>query len=164
MPRTFIAPKSSRRIERLVIHCSATPNGRPHTARDIDDWHRQRGFERREGDKERHNPNLSSIGYHWVIRLDGIIETGRHPNEIGAHAQGFNSRSLAVCMIGTDKFTREQWEALKALVEDFQQTYPNEQYHVVGHRNLKGVKKECPGFNVRAWRDGGMQPLDGHII
>jgi len=38
----------SRQINTIVIHCSATPNGRWTTAPDIDRWHDDRGFERRD--------------------------------------------------------------------------------------------------------------------
>ena len=68
--------KSKRTIKYLVIHCSATPEGRPHTAKDIDLWHRQRGF--------------NEIGYNYVILLDGTIEQGRDVDKIPAHVEGHN--------------------------------------------------------------------------
>lgn len=43
----------------IIIHCSATRAGQDITAADIDCWHRARGF--------------WSIGYHYVIRLDGTM-------------------------------------------------------------------------------------------
>ena len=46
----------------IIIHCSATRAGQDFTAADIDRWHRQRGFR--------------SIGYHFVVRLDGTVEPG----------------------------------------------------------------------------------------
>ena len=60
--------KSTRQIKYLVVHCSATPEGRNHTAKDIDLWHRQRGFD--------------GIGYNYIIRLDGTVEEGRDVNKI----------------------------------------------------------------------------------
>ena len=78
--------KSSRNIRYLVVHCSATPEGRDHTAKDIDLWHRQRGFE--------------GIGYNYVIRLDGTIELGRDVNKIPAHVEGHNKDSIGICYIG----------------------------------------------------------------
>ena len=52
-----------RKITLIIIHCSATRAGQDFTAADIDRWHRQRGFR--------------SIGYHFVVRLDGTVEPGR---------------------------------------------------------------------------------------
>ena len=65
----------------IIIHCSATRAGQDFTATDIDRWHRQRGFR--------------SIGYHFVIRLDGTIEPGRDVALDGAHCTGWNHRSSA---------------------------------------------------------------------
>ena len=61
-----------RKIDLIIIHCSATPEGKDFRAADIDRWHRQQGFR--------------SIGYHFVVRLDGEVERGRFPNaEIRGH-------------------------------------------------------------------------------
>lgn len=70
----------------IIIHCSATRAGQDFTATDIDRWHRQRGFR--------------SIGYHFVIRLDGTIEPGRDVALDGAHCTGWNHRSIGICYIG----------------------------------------------------------------
>ena len=68
--------KSKRTIHYLVVHCSATPEGRDHTAKDIDLWHRQRGF--------------NEIGYNYVVHLDGTIEDGRDVDKIPAHVTNHN--------------------------------------------------------------------------
>ena len=78
--------KSTRNIRYLVVHCSATPEGREHTAQDIELWHRQRGFE--------------GIGYNYIVRLDGTIEEGRDVNKIPAHVEGHNKDSIGICYIG----------------------------------------------------------------
>ena len=90
----------------IVIHCSATPNdatlfrGTPGTAdfknpaQVIDEWHQTRGFKRAAEWRQRQNPELAAIGYHFVICRSGLVLTGRHPDEIGAHVQGFNQKSL----------------------------------------------------------------------
>ena len=75
-----------RNVNEIIIHCSATPEGRNFKASDIDHWHRQRGFKK--------------IGYHYVIDLDGTIEVGRDEDEIGAHCVGHNRESLGICYIG----------------------------------------------------------------
>jgi N-acetylmuramoyl-L-alanine amidase len=136
-----------RVINRIVIHCSASPNGKDFTAKDIDTWHKERGF-RRSG-KFKFNTDLTSIGYHFVIKVDGEVETGRDEAEVGAHAYGYNMDSVGICVIGTDKFSDAQWKSLAHLVRDLEVKYP--QADVMGHRDLPGVKKSCPGFKVADW-------------
>ena len=75
-----------RAIEELVVHCSATPAGKPFRAADIDRWHREQGW--------------NGIGYHYVITLDGSIEPGRDLEEAGAHVAGHNRNSIGICYIG----------------------------------------------------------------
>ena len=74
------------KVKNIIIHCTATTRGRDVTAADVDRWHRARGFR--------------SIGYHYLIRLDGTIEPGRSENEIGAHTLGQNATSIGVCYVG----------------------------------------------------------------
>ncbi|WP_121756919.1 N-acetylmuramoyl-L-alanine amidase [Helicobacter felis] len=129
-------------IERIVIHCSDTPEGREHNAADIDRWHKQRGFSR--------------IGYHYVVKLNGSIEKGRADHEIGAHAKGYNTGSLGICYIGgrskegkpKDTRTPEQKQALKKLCAELASKHPEADF--CGHRDLdKG--KECPCFDVKSF-------------
>ena len=74
--------------KKIIIHCSATPEGKDFSAADIDRWHRARGFR--------------CIGYHYVVRLDGTYERGRQDHEEGAHCpqQSMNRRSISICYIG----------------------------------------------------------------
>lgn len=137
-----------RSIRRIIIHCSASPNGRPDTIDDIDRWHKERGF--------------NGVGYHHVIHMDGSTHTGRPEEEQGAHALGYNSLSIGICMIGTDKFTEAQWFALAGLVR-----YLREKYRyasVIGHGELPDVHKACPGFSVTEWLRGNMRAMEGHIL
>lgn len=118
-------------MEKLIIHCSATPNGRHHTAAEIHEWHIDRGW--------------SGIGYHWVIRVDGVLESGRPEYWIGSHARGHNINSIGVCMIGTNSFNESQWKILANLIRE-----KKIQYHgikVIGHNEVS--EKECPGFDVQ---------------
>lgn len=152
---------SIRPIDLIVIHCSATPNGRWTTAIDIDRWHDDRGFERSNQWREKWNPDLKAIGYHFVIYTNGAIATGRHLDEIGAHAGGHNKASIGICMIGTDRYTVEQWRELDALVAKLHTRYPAAR--ILGHRDLSpdldgdGIiephewLKTCPGFDVGKW-------------
>lgn len=177
---------TSRHITDIIIHCAATRNGdslfRAHPnggakippVAIIDDWHRQRGFKRSDEARKRHNPQLTSIGYHYVIYTNGTAATGRAEWEIGAHVAGQNSRSIGICLLGTDKFTTLQWTRLAELVKLLQKQYPRAR--VLGHRDYSPDKngngiiepwewtKICPGFAVADWVNGDMKPLAGHIF
>lgn len=149
-----------RNITQIIIHCTATPNGRPNTVEDIDSWHRQRGFRRDPKLIGHNNPTLTSIGYHYVIYTTGAARIGRHEREIGAHCKGHNASSLGVALVGTDKFSAAQWASLKANIEGLLASHPGAAVH--GHREFD-PGKTCPGFSVSQWRAGGMTPLHGHI-
>ncbi|SOD42312.1 N-acetylmuramoyl-L-alanine amidase [Nitrosovibrio sp. Nv4] len=153
---------SSRLINLIVVHCAATPNGRRTTVEDVNSWHYQRGFRRSPAFRARQNHSLDAIGYHFLVYINGAIATGRHLDEIGAHAAGFNQKSVGVCMAGTDSFTLAQWDALRGNVQLLMDRYP--QARVVGHRDLPKVAKSCPGFNVADWLRGDMAPLAGHVL
>lgn len=129
-----------RKINKIIVHCSATPEGRHTTVEEIDAWHKQRGF--------------NSIGYHYVIYLDGSIHKGRDENEIGAHCAGLNSNSIGVCYIGgvakdgkTPKDTRTdaQKQSLIKLLKELKGKYPNATIH--GHREF--AAKACPSFDAK---------------
>lgn len=136
-----------KRTDLIVIHCSATPPENNVTAKDIDRWHRAEGW--------------TKIGYHFVIKRDGVVETGRDLLEIGAHCfppAGINSRSVGVCLVGgisdaktktpENNFTEVQWESLKKLVEDLRKRWPAT--NIVGHRDLSH-DRACPSFEVSDW-------------
>lgn len=178
--------RDESRITTLVIHCAATPNGKYFDARNIDDWHKQRGFRRNMNIAPYHAPALRHIGYHYVITPRGLTEVGRPLRETGAHVGWkdrngvtVNTYSIGTCLIGTDQFTRRQWETLAVHVDSQRRSF-RRQYQtdlqVVGHRDLSPdldgdgrVEKHewlkiCPGFSVGDWLSGGMQPLAGHIL
>lgn len=178
-----------RTIKNVIIHCAATPNGKAFNAADIDVMHglvKPRPFNRSSQWIKAFNPQLKHIGYHFVILIDGTIETGRALEEIGAHVQGNNATSIGICMIGTDKFTRAQWDALRKLLIELAGTIKGkvvmtsdsalELYRVMsinvkGHRdyspdlngNGKIERNEwvkiCPGFDMATFIKGGMMPL-----
>ncbi|MDD3404506.1 MAG: N-acetylmuramoyl-L-alanine amidase [Hespellia sp.] len=128
-----------RKIDKIILHCSATPEGRNVTVNDISRWHRDRGF--------------NEIGYHWVIYLDGSVHPGRPESKIGAHTVGHNATSIGVCYIGgtdakmkaKDTRTPAQREAIKKLVAELQKRYPGATVH--GHNEF--AAKACPSFNVK---------------
>lgn len=122
-----------RKINKIILHCSATPNGRNDSAKDIHRWHRDRGW--------------SGIGYHYVIKVDGIVENGRPEYWEGAHAYGHNKDSIGICLIGTDSFSDEQMYRLSELVRNLKNKYlPCE---IIGHNEISN--KICPGFDVKKW-------------
>jgi len=151
-------PKSA--IDTLVIHCADTPNGKFFTVEDIDRWHAERGFHRDPGLVRWNQPNLKHIGYHAVIYTAGPVTLCRDIIETGAHAYHYNRRSIGVCMIGTDKFTKAQWLTLRAYVLGIKYEFQN--INVIGHNEIS--QKTCPGFNVQNWLAGDMQPLEDHLL
>lgn len=150
----------TRTISKLIIHCAATPNGKPFDAKDIDRWHGERGFHRTLEAINRVNGNLWHIGYHSVILLDGSRQMGRSEDEVGAHTVGENLHSVGVCLIGTDKFTLEQWATLRDVAKAFYRARTGGTIH--GHREF--ASKLCPGFDVQAWLRGGMEPPAWHVL
>lgn len=151
----------SNPINQLIIHCAATPNGRWHTAEDIDRWHAERGFKRNPSLIGYSAPHMPHIGYHFVVLTSGAVQVGRGTGEMGAHAYGHNRGSLGVCLIGTNQYTSDQWDALRALVTGMKSRFKN--LKIIGHNEVN-QKKRCPGFDVRAWLSGGMTAPDDHLL
>lgn len=127
----------------IVIHCSATKPSMNIDAKTIDRWHREKGY--------------LKIGYHFVIKRDGVIEIGRQVDEVGAHAKGVNDRSVGICMIGglneegkpAAEYTDAQWQSLRKLVGAMALKYSTAQ--IIGHRDVPGTNKACPSFDVQEW-------------
>lgn len=134
-----------RKINMVVIHCTATKEGQDFTAKDIDMWHKERGWK--------------GIGYHYVVRLNGGIDIGRDQEEIGAHAKGYNRNSIGIVYVGgigsdgkdKDTRTKEQKESLMGLVEIIKLKHGN--VKVLGHRDLPNVTKSCPCFDAKKMMD-----------
>lgn len=129
-----------RIINEIIIHCSATLEGKDYTVEQIKQWHKQRGF--------------SDIGYHYVIYRDGSIHSGRPIERIGAHCLKHNAHSIGICYIGgvakdgkTPKDTRTdvQKESLIKLIKELKAKYPKATVH--GHREY--ANKACPCFDAK---------------
>ena len=134
-----------RDINMIVIHCSATTAKQSQIGvKEIDKWHRQRGF--------------FEIGYHFVIKRSGEIQKGRDIEKIGAHAKGYNETSIGICLVGgidkrgnpENNFTVAQFDALNALLHELIEQYPDIKV-ILGHRDLPLVNKACPSFDVSEW-------------
>lgn len=128
-----------RRIDEIIIHCTATAEGKDFKAADIDKWHRARGWKK--------------IGYHYVIDLDGTVEKGRDEAEIGSHCVNHNRYSIGVVYVGgvakdgktpKDTRTEAQKEALWEILRKLLIKYPNAIIH--GHNFY--ANKACPSFDA----------------
>lgn len=140
-----MADKRSK-TDLIVVHCSATPAKMDVDAKEIDRWHKERGF--------------LKIGYHFVIRRDGTREKGRDINDVGAHVVGSNHKSVGICLVGgmddlnaepEDNFTAEQWVTLYLTLKEMHEAYSTAK--IIGHREIDN-RKACPSFDVQDWLKG----------
>ena len=129
-----------RNIDKIVIHCSATPEGRDVQISEIKKWHVE----------ER---NWSDIGYHYVVLLDGTLEIGRPIPRNGAHVKGHNKNSVGIAYVGgtdstgqpKDTRTAQQKFTLKVLLKTLRSVYPGAK--IYGHRDFSS--KVCPSFDAK---------------
>ena len=155
-----------KRTDYIVLHVTATRPLTPAGITEVTAMHKARGF--------------STIGYHYVIRLDGKIEKGRPENQVGAHVQGYNSVSLGIALEGglsqttgkpADTRTPAPVEALIDLIHDLLTRYPKAR--ICGHRDLSPDRdgdgviepheylKECPCFDAIPWaKQNGLPAAD----
>ena len=83
-----------------------------------------------------------------------MVHAGRPLYQVGAHATGYNAHSIGICYEGGldirgrpfDTRTPEQKGMLRKLLERLKEDYSGAR--VVGHRDLPGVKKDCPCYEV----------------
>ena len=128
-----------RKITKIIVHCTATPEARAVSVAQVDAWHKERG--------------IRCIGYHYLVGLDGTVTAGRPEQEMGAHCLGHNYESIGVCYVGgldrvtgkpKDTRTAAQRPALRRLVEHLRDRYPGATVH--GHREF--AAKACPCFDI----------------
>ena len=134
-----------RTINKIIVHCSATQEGKDLDAAEINKWHLKRGW--------------GGIGYHYVVLLDGVIEYGRSIYKQGAHVKGENEGSIGICYIGgveskrgsngkwiaKDTITPEQKESLLLLLKTLKKMHPEATIH--GHNEF--AAKSCPCFDAK---------------
>lgn len=135
-----------RKIDEIILHCSATEAGEDIKAADIRRWHtlpkpRGRGWR--------------DIGYHYVVDLDGTIEAGRPVDQVGAHVSGHNQTTIGICYVGgllngqpSDTRTPEQRRAIGELVAALAMVFPSIN-KVSGHRDY--ANKACPCFDAKEY-------------
>lgn len=141
-----------RKLNLIVVHCSATREDCTLSPEALDLMHRRRGF--------------NGTGYHYYIRKDGTVHLTRPVERIGAHVKGFNANSIGVCYEGgldcrgrpADTRTPAQKDSLLLLIHQLQQRFPS--CRVCGHRDLSPDLngngeiepeewiKACPCFDV----------------
>lgn len=143
------------RLKYLVIHCTATPEGRDVTPDDIRRWHTSPVSAGGRGWKQ--------VGYTDLIRLDGTVErlvnnnedANVDPWEVTNGAKGYNSISRHIVYAGgcdksmnpKDTRTAAQEKALVAYVRDFRRRHPS--VRIIGHNEI--AAKACPSFDVQKW-------------
>ncbi len=127
-----------RKLDKIIIHCSATRKNQDIGVKEIAQEHKKNGWE--------------NIGYHFVIRRNGEIEDGRPIEEIGAHCKGQNKNSIGICLVGgvneqlkaENNFTPAQFFSLQKLVQNLKMKFQNLTIH--GHKEF--AAKDCPSFEV----------------
>ena len=140
----------------LVIHCTATPEGREVSSAEIRRWHTSPVSQGGRGWKQ--------VGYTDRVHLDGRVErlVGNNEDanvdtwEVTNGARGYNSVSRHIVYVGgcdkkmqpKDTRTSAQKRAIEAYVKDFHKRFPD--VRIVGHRDLNSGKA-CPSFDVRSW-------------
>lgn len=143
-------------LKYLVIHCTATPEGREVSSDDIRRWHTSPVSQGGRGWKQ--------VGYTDMIHLDGRVERLVANNEdafvdgweITNGAVGYNPVSRHIVYVGglasdakTPKDTRTaaQLKVMKAYVASFHERFPN--VKIIGHNEV--AAKACPSFDVQKW-------------
>lgn len=129
-----------RDIKRIIIHCSATPPDMDIGVKEIRDWHVK-------------GNGWKDIGYHYVIRLNGEIESGRSIDQVGAHTKGHNSDSIGICYIGglnknnkpKDTMYKCQEDSMRELIFSLR-VVADEELTIHGHNEFSD--KACPSFKV----------------
>ena len=133
-----------RTITLIIIHCSATPEGR------------RLDFETCRRDHIRHR-GFTDIGYHFYITRDGEIHRGRPLEKVGAHCKNHNRHSIGICYEGgldengvpADTRTYAQKCSLLDLLRQLKTDYPNAR--ISGHRQLSSsIHKACPCFDAKS--------------
>ena len=144
------------KLKYLVIHCTATPEGREVSADDIRHWHTDPVSKGGRGWKQ--------VGYTDMIHLDGSVErlvknnedAAVDPWEITNGVKGYNSVSRHIVYVGglsrdgksaKDTRTTAQRRSLEAYCRQFHNRFPD--VKIVGHNEL--AAKDCPNFNVQTW-------------
>jgi N-acetylmuramoyl-L-alanine amidase len=133
--------RTARPIDEIIVHCTATPEGKDYTVADVRQWHKARGW--------------SDIGYHYVVYRDGRVMEGRPVGQIGAHCEGHNTGTIGIAYIGgltgdgkaaKDTRTSAQRASLLWLTRALTGLHGSIK-RLSGHNQY--APKACPSFDVR---------------
>jgi N-acetylmuramoyl-L-alanine amidase len=129
-----------RPLKRIILHCTATPEGKHFDVDTIRRWHvKDRGWK--------------DIGYHYVIYIDGSVHEGRPIEQAGAHTSGHNADSIGITYVGgcdakmkaKDTLNEAQETAMVNLIKSLRELYGEMSLH--GHNEF--AAKACPSFKVK---------------
>lgn len=128
-----------RKINEIIVHCTATFAEQKVTIEILRKWHKQRGFK--------------DVGYHYLIDIEGNILTGRPVEQVGAHCKDHNAHSIGVAYTGglgddakpANTLSEKQKVALVQLLRELKERYPEASIH--GHSEF--ANKACPCFDVQ---------------
>lgn len=136
----------------ITVHCSATPNGKAVSGDEIKKWHT---------DPQPKGRGWKDIGYHGVIEINGDFYRGRADDHMGAHVEGQNDGNLGICLVGTDKFTNNQFTALGWVLRHWLDAYNISEERIFGHYEWPSAKRQgktcpnIPGRTLRLWAKTG---------
>ena len=129
-----------RVLNRIILHCTATPESKHFDVDTIRRWHvKDRGWR--------------DIGYHYVIYLDGSVHEGRPLEQVGAHTSGHNKDSIGIVYVGgcdakmkaKDTLNEAQEVAMVNLIKALREEHGELSLH--GHNEF--AAKACPSFDVQ---------------
>ncbi len=133
----------------ITLHCTDSANGKPIPMEEIRRWHT---------DPPPKGRGWKDIGYHLVIQPDGSVDRGRGFRDEGAHVEGHNAGNLGIVMLGKDRFTLEQFDALKRQWDFLRQLFPDiAPWAFYCHRDWDTARKQgktCPNMDSKrllAW-------------
>jgi hypothetical protein len=147
-------------IRQIILHCSDSSWG---DAAVIDRWHKARGW--------------GGIGYHFVILNgfrfansrydsfdDGVVETGRSLDTVGAHVAGQNADSIGICLIGRRHFSKQQYERLQILLKDLtRKDLPGQRLVLAPHWRYNS-SKTCPNLPMSVLWEGLDYSVSANLV
>ena len=130
---------TQRPIAHIVLHCTATDQ-EAKVSSILNYWKNKLGWK---------NP-----GYHFLIDLDGRVSHLQPLEKPSNGVRGYNKGAIHISYIGgidlkgnsKDTRTAAQHTALESLVKALHGVFPAAK--ILGHRDFKGVHKDCPSFDV----------------
>ena len=126
-----------RKIEKIILHCSASNNEEHDNIDAIREWHLKRGW--------------SDIGYHYLITTIGDLFLGRPLAFEGAHCYGHNGDSVGICLTGLDAFSIKQFETNEKLIKNLLFAFNLTINDVYGHYEFN-KHKTCPNIDMDKFR------------